>query len=60
MFINLIQTNLTTSVLGKNIEHYSWTESTNEDAWELIDDGTVEGTIVITDKQTDGKGRTGY
>lgn len=59
MFINLIQTNLTTSVLGKNIEHYSWTESTNKDAWELIDDGTVEGTIVITDKQTDGKGRAG-
>lgn len=59
MFVNLIQTNLTTSDLGKNIEHYTWTESTNEDAWELIDDGTVEGTIVVTDKQTAGKGRSG-
>ena len=59
MFINLIQTNLTTSVLGKIIEHTTWTESTNKDAWELIDEGTTEGTIVITEKQTDGKGRAG-
>jgi len=59
MFVNLIQTNLTTSVLGKIIEHTTWTESTNKDAWELIDEGTTEGTIVITEKQTDGKGRAG-
>ncbi len=59
MFINLIQTNLTTSVLGKIIEHYTWTESTNEDAWDLIGDSATEGTIVITDKQTAGKGRGG-
>ena len=59
MFINLIQTNLTTTVLGKKIEHYTWTESTNDDAWELIEEGAAEGTVVITDKQTAGKGRAG-
>jgi BirA family biotin operon repressor/biotin-[acetyl-CoA-carboxylase] ligase len=59
MFTNLIQTNLTTSVLGKNIEHYTWTESTNIDAWKLIDEGIDEGTVIVTDKQTDGKGRAG-
>ena len=59
MFTNLIQTNLTTTVLGKNIEHYTWTESTNDNAWELIEEGAVEGTVVITDKQTAGKGRAG-
>ncbi len=59
MFTNLIQTNLTTTVLGKKIEHYTWTESTNNDAWELIEEGAAEGTVVITDKQTAGKGRTG-
>ena len=59
IFENLIQTNLTTTVLGKNIEHYTWTESTNDNAWELIEEGAVEGTVVITDKQTAGKGRAG-
>ena len=59
MFTNLIQTNLTTTVLGKKIEQYTWTESTNDDAWELIEEGAAEGTVVITDKQTAGKGRTG-
>lgn len=59
MFINLIQTNLKTIALGKNIEQYAWTESTNDDSWELIDEGADEGTIIITDKQTAGKGRAG-
>lgn len=59
MFSNLIQTNLTTRILGKKIEQFTWTESTNNDAWTLIDEGTHEGTVVITDKQTAGKGRGG-
>ena len=59
MFTNLIQTNLNTSFFGKEIEQYTWTESTNVDAWELIDEGVEEGTILITDKQTAGKGRDG-
>lgn len=59
MFTNLIQTNLTTTSFGKEIEQYTWTESTNDDAWELIEEGAAEGTLIITDKQTAGKGRNG-
>ncbi len=59
MFINLIQANLTTKVIGREIEHYTRTKSTNEDAWALIEEGANEGTLVITDKQTAGKGRSG-
>ena len=59
MFTNLIQANLTTRVLGRKIEHYTWTKSTNEDAWKLVESGANEGTLVITDKQTAGKGRAG-
>lgn len=59
MFINLIQANLNTKILGREIEHFTWTKSTNEDAWELIEEGASEGTLVITDKQTAGKGRAG-
>lgn len=59
MFTNLIQANLTTNVLGREIEYYTWTKSTNEDAWGLIEDGANEGTLVITDNQTAGKGRAG-
>jgi len=59
MFTNLLQANLSTNVLGREVEYYSWTKSTNEDAWELIDGGAKEGTLVVTDNQTAGKGRGG-
>ncbi|MFQ6677685.1 MAG: biotin--[acetyl-CoA-carboxylase] ligase [Fidelibacterota bacterium] len=59
MFTNLLQANLTTRILGRNIEQVTLTKSTNDDAWELIDKGVEEGTLVITDKQTAGKGRSG-
>ena len=31
IFTNLIQTNLNTSFIGRNIEYYSYTDSTNDD-----------------------------
>ena len=34
LFTNLIQTNLQTSFVGRNIEYFSFTESTNDDAFE--------------------------
>ena len=34
-------------------------KSTNDNAWELIDEGGQEGTVVITDKQTAGRGLGG-
>ena len=60
IFTNLIETNLRTKGLGKQIEYYQRIESTNEEAWEIIDSvETSHGTIIITDNQSSGKGRNG-
>ena len=61
LFSNLIQANLKTQKIGKNIEYYPKTESTNIDAWELIkSEEIINGTIIITDNQFQGKGRNGH
>ena len=39
------------------IEYYNRLDSTNEEAWELIDEGNQHGSIVITENQIKGKGR---
>ena len=58
IFTQLIQTNLRTKALGKKVEYYNRLDSTNEEAWELIDSGEAQhGMIVITDNQFSGKGR---
>jgi len=60
IFTNLITTNLRTKELGKDIEYYQRLESTNLESWELINDNiATHGMIVITDNQTNGKGRNG-
>jgi BirA family biotin operon repressor/biotin-[acetyl-CoA-carboxylase] ligase len=56
---NLIQTNLTTKIFGRTIEYFTFTDSTNEDAWELLLDGADEGLVVTTDQQKRGRGRRG-
>ena len=58
IFTQLIQTNLRTKELGKNVEYYNRLDSTNEEAWELIDEDIHQhGSIVITENQIKGKGR---
>ena len=58
IFTNLIKTNLRTKTFGRRIEYYQRLESTNKEAWELIDaDKAENGMIVITDHQFSGKGR---
>ncbi len=58
IFTNLIQGNLNTQFLGRHIQYYPFTNSTNDDIWELIDNNEAKnGTIVITDDQRKGKGR---
>lgn len=57
IFTQLIQTNLRTKELGKNVEYYNRLDSTNEEAWELIDEGNQHGSIIITENQIKGKGR---
>ena len=60
IFTNLIQTNLRTKLFGKEIEYYQRLGSTNEEAWELIENGeATHGMIIITDHQFKGKGRSG-
>ena len=58
IFTNLIQGNLNTQFIGQHIEYYPFTDSTNEDIWELMeDDEAKNGSLVITDDQRKGKGR---
>ncbi len=40
-------------------KHYESTPSTNDEAKQLINDYCPEGTVLYTDEQTDGKGRSG-
>ncbi len=61
IFSNLIQANLKTIKIGKKIEYYPRTDSTNIDAWELINsEEIINGTVVVTDNQLQGKGRNGH
>ena len=57
IFTNLIEANLKTNTIGKYIEYYTQLESTNNEAWEIINEGTESGTLIITDNQISGKGR---
>lgn len=58
IFTNLIQGNLKTKFLGRHIEYFPFTDSTNSDIWELVQDNEAKnGTLVITDDQRNGKGR---
>ena len=57
IFTQLIQTNLRTKELGKNIEYYNHLDSTNTEAWELVEENKNHGAIIITENQTKGKGQ---
>ena len=59
IFTNLVQANLHTKTLGQVIEYYTQLDSTNEEAWEMIDESIKPGTVIITDRQLSGKGRNG-
>lgn len=54
-----IQTDLKTEIIGKNISYHITTDSTNRIAKELAHDGAADGTVVIAEEQTGGKGRLG-
>ena len=59
MKLDEIKTGLNTSILGKEIIFYPETTSTNDVAIELAENGAVEGTLVIADSQSMGRGRRG-
>ena len=53
----LYQKKLCTTILGREFNYHPQTNSTNEDAWQCFIDGTPDGTLILTDNQTNGKGR---
>jgi len=57
---NEIREGLTTKIFGRgDIVYFSETDSTNTRAKELADQGAPEGTVIVSEKQTDGRGRKG-
>ncbi len=50
---------LDTEIIGKRVYYFEELDSTNNKAYELAEGGAEEGTIVIADAQTRGKGRLG-
>ncbi len=57
--IERIRQLLKTQLLGQRIVYHERTGSTNEIAKQLADGGEPEGTVVIADEQSEGKGRFG-
>lgn len=55
----LIQQGLETRVLGRRVVYYERIGSTNDVARQLAEAGEAEGTLVIADEQTAGRGRLG-
>jgi BirA family biotin operon repressor/biotin-[acetyl-CoA-carboxylase] ligase len=54
-----IQDGLQTELIGKEIHHFAGVTSTNDVAKKLAVEGAEEGTVVIAETQTDGRGRVG-
>ena len=52
-----IQYRLGTKIVGKDIRYYPVLESTNAEAFRLASAGAEDGTVVVTDHQSGGKGR---
>lgn len=54
-----ILTHLKTRCFGRVIRHYTETSSTNDVAQQLAEAGAKEGTLVLAEEQTQGRGRLG-
>jgi len=54
-----ISDNLDTEIMGKKIIAYASTTSTNDAAALLAENGSREGTVVVAEHQTKGRGRLG-
>ena len=59
LLVTELKWKLKTKVIGKEIHFYESVGSTNIVAYELAEKNHPEGTIVISDEQTKGKGRLG-
>jgi len=54
-----LRTGLEGTRIGQRLEYLQTTTSTNADAFRLAEAGAVEGTVVLADAQSGGKGRRG-
>lgn len=55
-----VSAGLSTKIIGQgDIYHFDAIDSTNDKAYELAEEGALEGTVVIAETQTKGKGRMG-
>lgn len=50
---------LKTRRMGKEIRYFSQIDSTNQYAKRIAEEGALDGTLIIADEQTAGKGRSG-
>jgi len=57
--VDLIKANLRTKFIGKEIKYFEEIGSTNDIAKELARKGASEGLLVISERQTGGRGRRG-
>ena len=46
-------------IIGSNVHHYAEITSTMDVAWQMAGEGCEEGTVVLADAQTSGRGRHG-
>lgn len=57
---DVLKRQLKGTLFGKHIYHFFKTDSTNRVAFELGDAGEPEGTVVLAEEQTAGRGRAGH
>jgi len=55
--LEIYHQNLNTEYIGKNIQYFEDLDSTNTKAFKLVSKNANNGTVVITDNQTAGRGR---
>ena len=54
---DLVQSGLNTAIIGRDVICFEVTDSTNPQAKALAEAGCQEGTVVVAEEQTRGKGR---
>ena len=59
LFADIIQDNLRTNIIGREIIILERTASTMDIAKKMLKEGAIEGTTIFVEEQTQGRGRTG-
>jgi len=59
MLSSELRSGLSTKIIGKKILSYESTDSTNLSAYKIAEEGAEEGTVVVAEAQTKGRGRLG-